>query len=161
MLSTIFLKCCEIKFEASKQFVPSINKITKIINGMSLDSLFNEFLKNADDAGARRFSIYLDERILDKNFEKSTFLSKEMHNWQGPAFWIYYDKSFEKKDFFDHKNKIGRAGIIFSYYLTDILSFVSGKMQYSLILMHGCFHCKVIILKDLEKLNLIFLRINF
>ncbi|CAG8756545.1 10061_t:CDS:2 [Gigaspora margarita] len=124
MLSTIFLKC-EIKFEVSKQFVPSINKITKIINGMLFDLLFKEFLKNTNNAGAQRFSIYLDKRILDKNSEKSTLLSKEMHNWQGPAVWIYYNKSFEKKDFSDHKNKIGRTGIISSYYLTNILSFVS------------------------------------
>ncbi|CAG8581539.1 13565_t:CDS:2, partial [Racocetra fulgida] len=118
MLSTIFLKCCEIEFEASEQSVPSIPRIKNIIN-VNVD--------NADDVGARRFSIYLDERKFDKNFEQSTLLSKEMHNWQGPSVWIYYDKSIEENDFSNHKNKIGHAGIISSYYLTDILSFVSGN----------------------------------
>ncbi|CAG8594331.1 22149_t:CDS:10 [Dentiscutata erythropus] len=114
MLSTIFLKCSETEFETSEQIR------IKNITGCSLDTLFKEFLKNADDAGTRRFSIYLDERILDKNPEKPTILSKEMHNCQGPNVWIYYDKKFN--DFSDHKNNIGRAG-----YLTDILSFVSGE----------------------------------
>ncbi|CAG8441168.1 12948_t:CDS:2, partial [Dentiscutata heterogama] len=115
MLSTVFLKCSEIEFETSEKI-----RIKNIITGCSLDTLFKEFLKNADDAGTRKFSIYLDERILDRNPEKPTLLSKEMHNCQGPNVWIYYDKKFD--DFSDHKNNIGRAGI-----LTDILSFVSGE----------------------------------
>ncbi|CAG8631506.1 7454_t:CDS:2, partial [Gigaspora rosea] len=100
------LKCSKIEFETLEHSVLSTTRIKKVINGCSLDLLFKEFLKNANDAGARNFSIYLDERILDKNSENHSLLSREMHNWQGPTVWIYYDKKFEENDFSDHKNQI-------------------------------------------------------
>lgn len=99
MLSSKFLNCSQIEFEALEHSVLSTTRIKNVINGCSLDLLFKEFLKNADDAGARNFSIYLDERILDKNSEKHSLLSREMHNWQGPTVWIYYDKKVDENDF--------------------------------------------------------------
>ncbi|CAG8524442.1 43831_t:CDS:10 [Gigaspora margarita] len=138
-LSEMFTKGSEIDFEDYEQSEPLTTRIKKIIDNCSLDSMFKEFLQNADDAGAHRFSIYIDERPWRKN-EHSLLLSEEMYNWQGPAVWIYNDAKFEEKDFSsltklgvggksEDDNKIGRfgIGITTSYHLTDVLSFVSGE----------------------------------
>ncbi|CAG8721370.1 7793_t:CDS:2, partial [Gigaspora rosea] len=111
MLSEAFIEGCDIDFEIDKQ--------SEFLKNYSLDSMFREFLQNADQAGARRISIYVDERQWH---EQSTLLSKEMYNWQGPAIWIYNDAEF-KKDF----SSLGKSGIITSYYLTDVLTCVSGE----------------------------------
>ncbi|CAG8581332.1 21448_t:CDS:2 [Gigaspora rosea] len=131
--------CSEIDFEDYEQSEPLTTRINNIIGNCSLDSMFKEFLQNADDAGAHRFSIYIDERPWREN-DHSLLLSEEMHNWQGPAVWIYNDAKFEEKDFSsliklgvggksDDDGKIGRfgLGITTSYHLTDVLSFVSGE----------------------------------
>ncbi|CAG8819443.1 15653_t:CDS:2, partial [Gigaspora margarita] len=93
MLSSIFLKCSQIEFEALEHFVLSTTRIKNVIN-------------NADDAGAQNFSIYLDERILDKNSKKHSLLSRKMHNWQGPTVWIYYNKKVNENNFSNYKNQI-------------------------------------------------------
>ncbi|CAG8602677.1 8204_t:CDS:10 [Cetraspora pellucida] len=139
MLSEIFTTGSEIDFEDYEQSEPLTTRIRTIISNCSLDSLFKEFLQNADDAGAHRFSIYIDERPLHEN-DHSSLLSEEMYNWQGPAVWIYNDAIFEPKDFSsliklgvgsksNDESKIGRfgVGITTSYHLTDVLSFVSGE----------------------------------
>ncbi|CAG8752131.1 28791_t:CDS:2, partial [Dentiscutata erythropus] len=140
MLSEAFIEGSEIDIEIYEQSEPLTTRINKIISKCSLDSLFREFLQNADDAGAHRFSIYIDERPWCKKFDKSTLLSKEMYDWQGPAIWIYNDAVFKEEDFSsliklgvggksEDDSKIGRfgLGITTSYYLTDVLSFVSGE----------------------------------
>ncbi|CAG8610798.1 16371_t:CDS:10 [Dentiscutata erythropus] len=139
MFSEMFTKDSEINFEDYEQSEPLTTRIRKIISYCTLDSLFKEFLQNADDAGARRFSIYIDERPWHEN-DRSLLLSEEMYNWQGPAVWIYNDATFEEKDFSSltklgvggksgDDSKIGRfgIGITTSYHLTDVLSFVSGE----------------------------------
>ncbi|CAG8504108.1 1313_t:CDS:10, partial [Gigaspora margarita] len=138
MLSEAFIKGSDIDFEIYEQFEPLTTRINKIISNCSLDSLFREFLQNADDAGAHRYSIYIDERTWCNETDQSTLLSKEMCNWQGPAIWIYNDAVFKEEDFSsliklgvggksEDDRKIGRfgLGITTSYYLTDVLSFVS------------------------------------
>ncbi|KAF0445586.1 Sacsin [Gigaspora margarita] len=111
MFSEAFIEGCDIDFEVDKQ--------SEFLTNCSLDSMFREFLQNADQAGARRISIYIDERQWP---EQSTLLSKEMYNWQGPAIWIYYDAKI-KEDF----SLLDKSGIITSYYLTDVLTCVSGE----------------------------------
>ncbi|CAG8485207.1 6450_t:CDS:10 [Cetraspora pellucida] len=120
MLSETFIEGSDIDFEIYEQS--------------------EEFLQNADDAGAHKFSIYIDERPWHKKPDQSTLLSKEMSIRQGPAIWIYNDAKLEKKDFSslirlgiggksEDDSKIGRfgIGITAAYFLTDILSIVSGK----------------------------------
>ncbi|CAG8531695.1 10201_t:CDS:10, partial [Scutellospora calospora] len=129
-------------------------RIRNIINDYSLGSIFNEFLQNADDAGARKICFIIDERdyrksnkfsifnlLNNKNTEKqSSLLSDEMNQWQGPALWIYNDSEFTPHDFNsiiklgmggkkDDRTKIGRFGVGFNcvYHLTDVPSFVSGE----------------------------------
>ncbi|CAG8483723.1 30652_t:CDS:10 [Gigaspora margarita] len=127
-------------------------RISNIIRDYSVGSIFNEFLQNADDAGARKISFIIDERdnrkinkwllsFLNKNADKqNSLLSDEMNQWQGPALWIYNDAEFTPHDFDslkklgmggkkNDKTKIGRFGIGFNcaYHLTDLPSFVSGE----------------------------------
>ncbi|CAG8531136.1 1290_t:CDS:2 [Diversispora eburnea] len=59
-------------------------------------NLFLEFLQNADDVGARKFRIIIDERSFcnNDNFEPYP----KMKKWQGPAIWIYNDSIFTDED---------------------------------------------------------------
>ncbi|CAG8487444.1 18192_t:CDS:10 [Cetraspora pellucida] len=121
MLSETFIKGSDIDFENYGQSEP----------------LTTKFLQNADDAGAHKFSIYIDERPWHKKPDQSTLLSKEMSIWQGPAIWIYNDAKLDFSSLIrlgigsksEDDSKIGRfgIGITAAYFLTDILSFVSGE----------------------------------
>ncbi|CAI2176510.1 389_t:CDS:10 [Funneliformis geosporum] len=77
---------------------------------------------------------------LQHDSSKTTLLSDEMDDWQGPSIWIYNDAEFSDHDFMaliklgvggkSHDNtKIGRFGIGFnsSFHVTDLPSIVSGK----------------------------------
>ncbi|KAF0558050.1 Sacsin [Gigaspora margarita] len=96
--------------------------------------VFREFLKNADDAGATQFCVILD----DSDYRGSKSLIKEeMDCWQGPAIWLYNNKSFTEGDFKSIINvecnkkpdKIGKDGLGFvsCYNLTDLPQFVSSN----------------------------------
>ncbi|CAG8565122.1 11422_t:CDS:10 [Rhizophagus irregularis] len=114
-------------------------RIKNILNDYSMDSLFKEFLQNADDAGAKKFSVYLDERPkFQHNPSKKSLFSEELEVWQGHAIWIYNDAEFNDTDFTsllklgiggksDDDTKIGRFGIGFNcaFHVTDLPSLVS------------------------------------
>ncbi|KAF0500627.1 Sacsin [Gigaspora margarita] len=98
------------------------------------DIVFREFLKNADDAGATQFCIILD----DSDYRGSKSLIKEeMDCWQGPAIWLYNDKSFTECDFKSiiyadcnkKPDKIGKDGLGFisCYNLTDLPQIISSN----------------------------------
>ena len=104
-------------------------------------SIFKEFLQNADDAGAQRFCVYVDYRDEGKGSKKS-LLTEEMDHWQGPAVWIYNDKEFGEDDFkgliklglgskSSNATKIGRFGLGFNsaYHLTD-RKFIATRFLY-------------------------------
>ncbi|CAG8459386.1 23598_t:CDS:10, partial [Dentiscutata erythropus] len=138
-------------YEQSEQLAVRINNIisVSIVQDYSIESIFNEFLQNADDAGARKIRFVIDHRkcneltfnLPDQNADKqNSLLSDEMNQWQGPALWIYNDAVFTPHDFVsikklgmggkrDDETKIGRFGIGFNcaYHLTDLPSFVSGE----------------------------------
>ncbi|UZO07228.1 uncharacterized protein OCT59_027521 [Rhizophagus irregularis] len=129
----------DMDWEKYEQNESLTTRIKNIIKDYSINSLFKEFLQNADDAKATRFDITVDERrIFQHNGRK--YLSEEMVDWQGPAIWIYNDAEFSPKDFqaliklgtggkSHDETKIGRFGIGFNcaFHLTDLPSFVSGK----------------------------------
>ncbi|CAG8641823.1 23254_t:CDS:2, partial [Dentiscutata erythropus] len=73
-----------------------INLIKNIIKDYPYESVFREFLQNADDAGAKIFRVTVDERSINRN---ESLLTKEMAIWQGPAIWIYNDAMFDEHDF--------------------------------------------------------------
>ncbi|CAG8449298.1 15689_t:CDS:2 [Dentiscutata heterogama] len=95
--------------------------------------VFQEFLKNADDAGANQFSIILDECT----YPSESLIKEDMKYWQGPAIWIYNDKEFSSEDLESLNDigrcakepaKIGKHGLGFAscYNFTDIPQILSG-----------------------------------
>ncbi|CAG8761819.1 8789_t:CDS:2, partial [Racocetra fulgida] len=87
----------------NETLVSSIRNITK---DYPSESVFKEFLQNADDAGATRFHVIIDAR----RHPTETLLSNEMKAWQGDD------------------TKIGKHGLGFNscYHFTDVPSFISG-----------------------------------
>ncbi|GES93021.1 histidine kinase-like ATPase [Rhizophagus clarus] len=125
-------------WETYEQHESLTTRIKNILDDYSIDSLFKEFLQNADDAGATQFSVFVDERA-PQHYSQNLF-SDEMICWQGPAIWIYNNAMFTDDDFrsllklgtggkSNDDKKIGRFGIGFncSFHVTDLPSFVSGK----------------------------------
>jgi hypothetical protein len=99
-------------------------------------SNYNSFLKTiADDAGATRFHVIIDERSHPTNF----LFCDGMKAWQGPAILMYNNAKFKESDFKslmqirvggkqDDDTKIGKHGLGFNscYHFTDVPSFISG-----------------------------------
>jgi hypothetical protein len=81
-------------------------RIKGILNAQDINYALNEFLANAADAGASRFSILLDA----KSFESTTVLSLEMAQFQqGSSLILHNDGIFTEKDFLGLR-KIGQGG---------------------------------------------------
>ncbi|CAJ0840008.1 9936_t:CDS:2, partial [Entrophospora sp. SA101] len=112
--------------------IPSIRNILK---DYSFESIFKEFLQNADDAGATRFHIIIDGRSHPTN----SLLCDKMKPWQGPAILIFNDAKFKESDFEslmqlrvggkqNDDKMIGKHGLGFNscYHFTDVPSFISG-----------------------------------
>ena len=100
-------------------------------------AILKELVQNADDAGARTFSVCLDCRQHGTKMVADGALAQ----FQGPALLAYNSGMFTDRDFqsiqrigdslkktADDQNKIGRFGIGFNavYHLTDLPSLVSG-----------------------------------
>ncbi|CAH1765873.1 4457_t:CDS:2 [Entrophospora sp. SA101] len=112
-----------------------ISSIRNILKDYSHESIFKEFLQNADDAGATRFRVIIDSRSHPTN----SLLSDKMEAWQGPAILIFNNAQFKEQDFDSlmqirvggkHRDytKIGKHGLGFNscYHFTDAPSFISG-----------------------------------
>nr|CAG8547143.1 9432_t:CDS:2 [Entrophospora candida] len=125
-----------MKNQGYEQRQDIIASIKKIIKDYPHESIFREFLQNADDAKATKFKIIIDER---KSNPTDGLISENMRALQGPAIWIYNDKQFEEKDLdsllnmYDGRKasddtKIGKFGIGFRscFNFTDAPSFVTG-----------------------------------
>ncbi|CAB5179889.1 unnamed protein product [Rhizophagus irregularis] len=72
-------------------------RIKNIIKEYLPNQIIREFLQNADDAKATRFSVIVDRRKYTNR--KESLLTEEMKELQGPAIWIYNDAEFSEKDF--------------------------------------------------------------
>ena len=93
-----------------------------------------EFLQNADDAGARSFSLFLDCHSLPSQY----LLTPELQAWQGPALYIYNSATFSDHDF-DNITQVGNSGkardirtigkyglgFNCAYHFSDLVQFVS------------------------------------
>ncbi|RGB22315.1 hypothetical protein C1646_593637, partial [Rhizophagus diaphanus] len=99
------------------------------------ESIFKEFLQNADDAGATRYHVIVDAR----SHPTDSLFYDEMKAWQGPAILIFNNAKFRETDFESlmqirvggkqgDDTKIGKHGIGFNscYHFTDVPSFISG-----------------------------------
>ncbi|RGB37961.1 hypothetical protein C1646_693362, partial [Rhizophagus diaphanus] len=96
-------------------------RIENIIKDYSINSVFKEFLQNADDAGAIQFLIIVDERQHEPS--KKSFLSEEI---QGPTIWIYNDVELTN-DSFKSLINLDIRSLNCAFHITDFLSFVSGR----------------------------------
>eukprot|EP01052_Picozoa_sp_SAG31_P013459 SAG31_NODE_809_length_11922_cov_15.915504_7_plen_148_part_00 len=99
--------------------------------------ILKEFLQNADDARAHKFSVIFD-RTGHCSGPDAGLISPSMGAWQGPALYIFNDAIFEKGDFEsishvgqsgkqDDARKIGKYGLGFNccYHFTDVVSFLT------------------------------------
>ena len=82
--------------------------ISDTLERYPIESTFNEFLANADDAGATKITWILDE-CRQKLYDSSSLLSTELKPFQGPALLVCNDAVFSKKDFAGFKD-IGQGG---------------------------------------------------
>ncbi|XP_033125957.1 sacsin-like [Anneissia japonica] len=112
-------------------------KLRNILDsGYTEDSIANEMIQNADDAGASEVRFMIDMR--KNNSLKTRLLDKGMKSWQGPALWVYNDSTFSDEDFENitkiggrtkgsNPELIGKFGLGFNsvYHITDVPSFLS------------------------------------
>ncbi|GJJ74593.1 sacsin [Entomortierella parvispora] len=128
--------CDDEFFQNWDQQVDVVSMIKGILNDYGPDNIFTEFLQNAADAGATKFSVMLDHQ----SYVGGRILSEKMSAGQGPALLIWNDAEFSDKDFNglrkmamgskgDDPKKIGRHGLGFNsaYHVTDLPSVVSGR----------------------------------
>ena len=125
----------KIMYEEKGQHIPLTHCINRFLEEYSdITDVFKELIQNADDAEAGVIKFLIDWRQ-----HKTEYLLKpEMAPWQGPALYVYNDKTFSDQDFDNicelegatkrrNPTKIGRFGVGFCavYHLTDVPSFVS------------------------------------
>jgi hypothetical protein len=83
-----------------------VTRIHGVLNDYDIKYALNEFLANAADAGASRFSVLLDERSHDSR----TIISAQMAEFQkGPALVLFNNEVFGSKDF-SGLRRIGEGG---------------------------------------------------
>ncbi|KAK5805609.1 hypothetical protein F5H01DRAFT_397308 [Linnemannia elongata] len=128
-------ECKDTTFEPFFQQEDIVDRIKGILNDYDPSGIFIEYLQNASDAGATKFSVMLDTRTYDK----AKVLSERMGAWQGPALLFYNDAKFSEENFSalcklgvgnkrEDTSKVGRHGLGFNsaYHFTDVPSLVSG-----------------------------------
>ena len=99
---------------------------------------FNEFLQNADDAGARSFAVLL--ATAGAGAAEGELLHPALEAFEGPALYFYNSATFSERDFASissiglsgkgaDASSIGRYGLGFNvaYHFTDVPTFVSRK----------------------------------
>jgi len=81
-------------------------RIAGVLKDHDIRYALNEFMANAADAGASRFSVLLDTN----SFESTTVISPGMAKFQqGPSLILHNDAIFTDKDFYGLR-KIGQGG---------------------------------------------------
>ncbi|CAG8733670.1 uncharacterized protein OCT59_011814 [Rhizophagus irregularis] len=124
-----------MSFQSYGQNETLISSIRNIIKDYPFESIFKEFLQNADDAGATRYHVIVDAR----SHPTDSLFYNEMKAWQGPAILIFNNAKFKETDFESlmqirvggkqgDDTKIGKHGLGFNscYHFTDVPSFISG-----------------------------------
>ncbi|KAG8527970.1 uncharacterized protein KY384_006886 [Bacidia gigantensis] len=114
------------------------NTIYDTLSRYPVVTAFNEFLANADDAGAEHISWTVDERYHSFSPSAST-LDKELSMLNGPALTVYNDSVFDEKDFegLKHIGEGGKAddanttgmfgrGVMCAYHFCDVAMLLSG-----------------------------------
>ena len=137
-VKSILLKDLDITDDDGEEFGQAEDltlRLNNILRDYPRDITFlKELLQNADDAGAKRLYIILDER----RHSREKVISEEWKELQGPALLFWNDSSFSEEDLKgiqkiglgskrDDPDKIGQYGIGFNvvYHFTDCPSFVT------------------------------------
>ncbi|KAG0325086.1 hypothetical protein BG000_001932 [Podila horticola] len=128
--------CNDDFFQNWEQEISIVDSIRQILNDYGPENILNEYLQNAADAGASKFSIMLDHQF----YSCDGILNEKMSVGQGPALLIWNNAEFTQPDFEGLRKmamgskrrdpeKIGRHGLGFNtaYHLTDLPSVVSGR----------------------------------
>lgn len=95
------------------------DRIRGVLNQYNSEQIFNEFLANAEDAGAKSFAVTLDER---QSLHTERLLTPSMAPLQNEALLFWNDAVFRKEDFrgirrvglggkIDTPNTIGKFGL--------------------------------------------------
>ena len=114
------------------------NIIKDTLGRYPIETTFNEFLANADDAGATKISWTIDE-CDNGPYESQSLLTNDLATFQGPALMVYNDEIFSEKDFAGFK-EIGQGGklddatttgmfgrgVMSMYHFTDVPMIISG-----------------------------------
>lgn len=100
------------------------------------NTIFSELIQNADDAGATKVMIMIDENY----FGTESLMDSRMAVLQGPSLVVCNDAKFTEADFrslarigqgakLEKINTTGRFGLGFNstYHITDVPTFVSGE----------------------------------
>ena len=135
-LSTMIANIEEFSFEQAGQSEPLTTCLSRILKEYKDNSVIQELLQNADDAGATEVAVYYDTREHDS----SNLFFCGMANSYGPALLFYNNAEFTEEDFKNIRKiagetklnkplKIGKFGVGFCsvYHITDVPSFVSGE----------------------------------
>ena len=131
----------DIEDEDDDEYAPR-EKLTNIISDTldryPVDTTFNEFLANANDAGAEQICWTVD-RGLHRPYASQCLLTAELASFQGPSLMVYNDSVFSDKDFAGFKD-IGQGGkqedatttgmfgrgAMTMYHFTDVPMLISG-----------------------------------
>ena len=132
----------EIEDDDDDEYAPR-EKLTNIISDTlgryPIETTFNEFLANADDAGAQQVCWTID-KCLEGPYASSCLLTPELKPFQGPSLIVYNNSVFSDKDFAGFK-EIGQGGkqddatttgmfgrgAMTMYHFTDVPMLVSGS----------------------------------
>ncbi|KAL9125304.1 MAG: hypothetical protein Q9217_005473 [Psora testacea] len=131
----------EIEDEDEDEYTPReqlTNIICDTLGRYPIDTAFNEFLANADDAGANQICWTIDE-CTDGPFATQSLLTPDLKSLQGPALMVYNDSVFSETDFAGFK-EIGQGGkrddatttgmfgrgALTMYHFTDVPTLISG-----------------------------------
>lgn len=131
----------KLEDEEDDEFTPREKLSTVIADTLGrypIDTTFNEFLANADDAEATKISWTIDK--CDEGLHSSqSLLTRELAAFQGPALFAYNDGIFSDKDYAGFKD-IGQGGkvedatttgmfgrgALSMYHFTDVPMLISG-----------------------------------
>ena len=108
-LSSLLLEVNEDHFDDDGQMGEDlVDRIQGFLREYDIQYALNEFLANADDARAKRFSIILDCRQL--SFSRSGMISPAFHGLQRHASVILFNDAKLTEEDFKGLRRVGRGG---------------------------------------------------
>ena len=108
-LSSLVLNLGEDHFDEDEQMgVVLLDRIQGFLREYDIQYALNEFLANADDAGACKFSIMLDCRR--PSLPRSGIISPKFHELQSHASVVLFNNAKLSEDDFKGLRRVGRGG---------------------------------------------------